>query len=640
MDQEVIVIEDDELSQQKNVTKSIKRRSTAAIPTKKSIKRSKKVSDATEISITPAMNPSTQSNGPSSLNSTPVVSTSELHSKPIPASVSMPASPSNDILHNGIMNIAQELAMNRNNATNSLSPKLPTATTSTQLEQTPIITTNTPTHPNVTQPNDVKQVKISSLLATTVTPTHRRLLNPGNGSMEQPNTSNTPNTITTTTTTVTPTPNGSSLFAKSMQLLNNKNKQESNEYIPSITATPINSIGPITPNTTTLPQKNSTGTTKKKAPSTSKTKKDPTTPKPIKAKKTQSLSEIPLTDKDSTSKSSTAPSTPKLPAAKTNIAKKKKTTTTSVATKTKPSNTASPKVKGLLTLKPKPPTSNTPNPINTIKSITSSKTPTDTPKLPSFTQPKVKKTTSTVGSAAAKTKSITKTKSGTTPKIGTTASNTSSTNNAPVTPADKKKTIPKTLIQSPAISPPTLIKSAPVLTAKADMMANNVQRKPLKEEKAVILDIPLYNTSSNDYLDENGTVVVNVLKLITAKENTPNTGLSLEEEKLKKRNMFMNKDDATKLRSDEEDTEAIDDDDEQKTDANAEPKKKAHPMKGKSQIGKYDIEDPFIDDAELLWDEQRAGTKDGFFVFFGPLVEKDEVPKVGRAASSLKRSKR
>lgn len=633
MDQEIIVIDDD-VSQQKKVAKSIKRRSTAAIPTKKPIKRSKKITDGTEIITTQTMHSPTQSNVTSNSKSTPTLHTTELDSK------KMAASPSNDSLHNGIMNIAQELAMNRNNGTNSISPELPTATTAIKPDQTPIITTNTPTRPHDSQPNNIKQVKISSLLSTTVTPTHRRLLNPGNGSMEQSNNSN----IAITTTT--PTPNGSTLFAKSMQLLNNNsnnnNLQESNVYIPSIKTTPMNSI---TYTTTTLPQKSSTSTTKKKT-SSIKAKKDPSTPKPIKAKKTQSLSEIPPSDKDSMSKSSsTAPSTPKVPATKTNTLKKKKTTTTSntttvatAATKTKSPSTASSKVKSLLTLKPKPPTTNTPNPPNMIKTTNNPNTPAEIPKPPSFGQNKVKKTTSTVGSTATKTKNTTKTKSGTTPKIGATGSNPSSINTTPAPPADKKKITPKTLIQSPAINPPSLVKSTPV--AKGDMMINKIQKKPVKEEKAVILDIPLYNTSSNDYLDENGTVVVNVLKLINSKENVVKTDSSIEEEKLKKRNMFMNGDDATKLRSEEDDTEAIDDDDEEKTDPNAEPKKKAHPMKGKSQIGKYDIEDPFIDDAELLWDEQRAGTKDGFFVFFGPLVEKGEVPKVGRATSSLKRSKR
>lgn len=67
------------------------------------------------------------------------------------------------------------------------------------------------------------------------------------------------------------------------------------------------------------------------------------------------------------------------------------------------------------------------------------------------------------------------------------------------------------------------------------------------------------------------------------------------------------------------------------------PKKKSHPMKGKNLIGKYDVEDPFIDDSELLWEEQRAATKDGFFVYFGPLIEKGHYASLERANGTMKR---
>lgn len=39
------------------------------------------------------------------------------------------------------------------------------------------------------------------------------------------------------------------------------------------------------------------------------------------------------------------------------------------------------------------------------------------------------------------------------------------------------------------------------------------------------------------------------------------------------------------------------------------------------KVGKYDYEDPFIDDAELQWEEEITTTKEGFFVFWGPLVD-------------------
>lgn len=53
--------------------------------------------------------------------------------------------------------------------------------------------------------------------------------------------------------------------------------------------------------------------------------------------------------------------------------------------------------------------------------------------------------------------------------------------------------------------------------------------------------------------------------------------------------------------------------------------------------GKYDLNDPFIDDSEMLWEEQAASTKDGFFVFLGPLVQAGEQPQIERADGTIKK---
>jgi hypothetical protein len=55
--------------------------------------------------------------------------------------------------------------------------------------------------------------------------------------------------------------------------------------------------------------------------------------------------------------------------------------------------------------------------------------------------------------------------------------------------------------------------------------------------------------------------------------------------------------------------------------------------------GKYDLNDPFIDDSEMLWEEQAASTKDGFFVYSGPLVQAGELPQIERADGTIKRTK-
>jgi hypothetical protein len=44
----------------------------------------------------------------------------------------------------------------------------------------------------------------------------------------------------------------------------------------------------------------------------------------------------------------------------------------------------------------------------------------------------------------------------------------------------------------------------------------------------------------------------------------------------------------------------------------------------------YDQDDPFVDDTEMLWEAQAAASKDGFFVYCGPLVPEGEKPAVER----------
>lgn len=57
------------------------------------------------------------------------------------------------------------------------------------------------------------------------------------------------------------------------------------------------------------------------------------------------------------------------------------------------------------------------------------------------------------------------------------------------------------------------------------------------------------------------------------------------------------------------------------------------PMKKqrKKRKDEYDAEDPFVDDSEMLWETQAATSKDGFFVYMGPLVPEGEKTTVERA---------
>ncbi|KAF8424112.1 hypothetical protein EV426DRAFT_103427 [Tirmania nivea] len=61
--------------------------------------------------------------------------------------------------------------------------------------------------------------------------------------------------------------------------------------------------------------------------------------------------------------------------------------------------------------------------------------------------------------------------------------------------------------------------------------------------------------------------------------------------------------------------------------ADNKPKKRTK----RKQHDSYDSHDPFIDDSEMLYEEQAAATKDGFFVYSGPLIPQGEKVHVERA---------
>ncbi|KAI6081722.1 hypothetical protein F4821DRAFT_18984 [Hypoxylon rubiginosum] len=53
----------------------------------------------------------------------------------------------------------------------------------------------------------------------------------------------------------------------------------------------------------------------------------------------------------------------------------------------------------------------------------------------------------------------------------------------------------------------------------------------------------------------------------------------------------------------------------------------------------YDKDDDFVDDSEMLWEEQAAASRDGFFVYSGPLVPEVEKPESGRGDGLPKRGR-
>jgi hypothetical protein len=54
--------------------------------------------------------------------------------------------------------------------------------------------------------------------------------------------------------------------------------------------------------------------------------------------------------------------------------------------------------------------------------------------------------------------------------------------------------------------------------------------------------------------------------------------------------------------------------------------------KRRKKVEEYDRDDPFVDDSEMVWQEQAAASKDGFFVYSGPLVPEGEKVQVERYA--------
>lgn len=84
---------------------------------------------------------------------------------------------------------------------------------------------------------------------------------------------------------------------------------------------------------------------------------------------------------------------------------------------------------------------------------------------------------------------------------------------------------------------------------------------------------------------------------------------------------------------DDEDDEDVDLDedgklpkDKTKNTEEVQPKKRVSVLKGKALVGKYDLEDPFIDDSEeVIVEASRKAKNEGvdFFVFFGDFQSKD-----------------
>jgi len=170
-------------------------------------------------------------------------------------------------------------------------------------------------------------------------------------------------------------------------------------------------------------------------------------------------------------------------------------------------------------------------------------------------------------------------------------------------------------------------------------------------EPIIALHVPLTLPNSSNSSSSSSSpgpkgatqVVFNVLKMAEDKYGWKN----LHPEASKYSLELMNDEDIDDDEDDEDDEKDEKDEDDQ-PDQNAAPQQAQQPQridgrklqKGKPKIGQYDKEDPFIDDSEMVWEEQRASTKDGFFVFYGPLIEEGKSAKIERADGTIKRSRK
>lgn len=469
-------------------------------------------------------------------------------------------------------NIAQELAMNRNNVkVSSVSPTLIALTPSIAKSTSPI-TNNTS--------NGTPSKSTTEYVTKEVKPKARS--KPRAKPKPKTDTKNPPPT-TLTSTTKTSTTIGSPIIVepqnskmkqvKIASLLSTNDDSKSN----SEAATPIKST--TAPVQSILPKPSPSTTVKK-------------------SKSSANVTAEPVKSSLATTIASSAPS-----ASTATINKNNTNTTTNKKLNSKPA-------------------------LKRSKSNASSSTSTST-----SMSIKKSSTTGSTATKASKSKSTTAIDSGATKKKPT----TKKTNET-----EKKKSTDNTNISNPEPS-----KLVPPRTINApDLLSSISKPNPSKDKnsKISIVNIPLYPTTSNEYLDENGTVTFNLFKLLKEKEGKKLN--SKDEMMLKRKSLFTEElklNSGTELSTDVDDEEIIldaDDDIEGMEDGDTKsevPKKKSHPMKGKNLIGKYDFEDPFIDDSELLWEEQRASTKDGFFVFFGPLIGKGQSVSFERANGTMKR---
>lgn len=167
------------------------------------------------------------------------------------------------------------------------------------------------------------------------------------------------------------------------------------------------------------------------------------------------------------------------------------------------------------------------------------------------------------------------------------------------------------------------------------------------------------NYNFENLLTDQGNLVLDYNELFTVEHQKEQLMLELEQKKLKEANKSNKSDDLTNTNDKSNDLEIVEDDDEDDDEDEAEedddeddddeedvdleddeklpkenskgqeetlPKKRVSALKGKALVGKYDLEDPFIDDSEeVIVETGRKVKNEGvdFCVFFGEFQPKD-----------------
>ncbi|KAL7665319.1 Hpc2-related domain-containing protein [[Candida] zeylanoides] len=175
------------------------------------------------------------------------------------------------------------------------------------------------------------------------------------------------------------------------------------------------------------------------------------------------------------------------------------------------------------------------------------------------------------------------------------------------------------------VSPPTVEPPAPSV----------VEVEPKAEPPIICLDIPLLDP--RDPKPGQSQVVINVLRLTEEKYGwdmmhpDAKSAIDLMDDMIDDDAAEEEEDDAERERERERERELAEKKKPEEEELTEEQLVRQHEVKMNRKVGKYDYEDPFIDDEELQWEEEITSTKEGFFVYWGPLVDDRSSTKKAKA---------